>query len=234
MPQRGAGKVRGVIRVLVAEDDALLRSGILRLLEGTDGLEVCGGCCDLPELEAAVRADPPDVVVTDIRMPPTGTDEGLRAAAWLHEEHPAVGVVVLSQHVNPEYAVRLLGSGTGRRAYLLKERVSDVHELVEAIREVAAGGSVIDPKVVEALVASSRTRARSPIDHLTPRELDVLGQIAQGRSNAGVAAALFLSERAIEKYSNSIFAKLGVSEEKDRNRRVSAVLIYLDAALPTP
>ncbi|HEV8114984.1 MAG TPA: response regulator transcription factor, partial [Acidimicrobiales bacterium] len=158
-----------MIRVLVAEDDALLRSGILRLLEGADGLEVCGGCCDLPELEAAVRADPPDVVVTDIRMPPTGTDEGLRAAAWLHEEHPSVGVVVLSQHVNPEYAVRLLGSGTGRRAYLLKERVSDVHDLVHAIEEVAGGGSVIDPKVVDALMAA-RLAGRSPLAELTPRE----------------------------------------------------------------
>lgn len=222
-----------MIRVLVAEDDALLRSGLIRLLEGTAGIEVCGGCGDLPQLEAAVRADPPDVVLTDIRMPPTGTDEGLRAAEWLHAEHPDIGVVVLSQHVNPEYAVRLLGAGTGRRAYLLKERVSDVHELVAAIEEVAAGGSVIDPKVVEALVAASRTRSRSPIDHLTPREVEVLAQIASGKSNAAVAAALFLSERAIEKYSNSIFSKLGVSEERDRNRRVSAVLIYLDTAVPT-
>ena len=223
-----------MIRVLVAEDDALLRSGVIRLLESTDGIEVSGGCRDLPELLAAVRADPPDVVVTDIRMPPTGTDEGLQAAAWLHAEHPDVGVVVLSQHVNPEYAVRLLGTGTGRRAYLLKERVSDVHDLVHAIEEVDAGGSVIDPKVVDALVAGSRTRSKSPLDQLTPRELEVLGELAQGKSNAAVAASLFLSERAIEKYSNSIFSKLGVSEEKDRNRRVSAVLIYLDAAVPTP
>lgn len=223
-----------MIRVLVAEDDALLRSGIIRLLEGSDGIVVAGGCRDLPELLAAVRADPPNVVVTDIRMPPTGTDEGLQAATWLHAEHPGIGVVVLSQHVNPDYAVRLLGSGTGRRAYLLKERVSDVHDLVHAIEEVAAGGSVIDPKVVDALVAGSRTRSKSPVDHLTPRELEVLGEMAQGKSNAAVAASLYLSERAIEKYSNSIFAKLGVSEEKDRNRRVSAVLIYLDAAVTTP
>ena len=222
-----------MIRVLVAEDDALLRAGIIRLLESADGIEVSGGCRDLPELLAAVRAEPPDVVLTDIRMPPTGTDEGLQAATWLHTEHPDVGVVVLSQHVNPEYAVRLLGTGTGRRAYLLKERVSDVHDLVHAIEEVAAGGSVIDPKVVDALVAGSRTRSKSPLDQLTPRELEVLGELAQGKSNAAVAASLFLSERAIEKYSNSIFSKLGVSEEKDRNRRVSAVLIYLDAALPT-
>lgn len=222
-----------MIRVLVAEDDALLRAGIIRLLEGADGIEVSGGCRDLPELLAAIRRDPPDVVLTDIRMPPTGTDEGLQAASWLHAEHPDVGVVVLSQHVNPEYAVRLLGHGTGRRAYLLKERVSDVGELVQAIDEVAAGGSVIDPKVVDALVAGSRTRRKSPIDHLTPRELEVLGEMAQGKSNAAVAASLFLSERAVEKYSNSIFAKLGVSEEKDRNRRVSAVLVYLDAAVST-
>jgi len=222
-----------VLRVLVAEDDALLREGIIRLLESAEGIEVSAGCADLPQLEAAVRADRPDVVVTDIRMPPTGTDEGLRAAAWLHAEWPDVGVVVLSQYVNPEYAVALLGTGTGRRAYLLKDRVSDVGELVRAIREVASGGSVIDSRVVDALVSASRTRPRSPIEHLTPRELEVLGLMAQGKSNAAIGAAMTLSERAIEKHSNSIFVKLGVSEEKDRNRRVSAVLLYLDAATPT-
>ncbi len=223
-----------MIRVLVAEDDALLRAGIMRLLEGCDGIEVVGGCADLPQLEAAVGRDRPDVVLTDIRMPPTGTDEGVRAAAWLHDQHPEVGVVVLSQHVNPEYAVKLLGSGTGRRAYLLKERVSDVGELARAIREVAGGGSVIDPRVVEALVAGSRTRPMSPLERLTPREVDVLAAMAQGKSNAAIAASLTLSLRAIEKYSNTIFAKLGLSEEKDCNRRVSAVLVYLGAAVITP
>jgi len=223
-----------VIRVLVAEDDGLLRTGIIRLLEGVDDIEVVGGCADLPQLHAAVTEARPDVVVTDIRMPPTGTDEGVRAAAWLHDEHPEVGVVVLSQHVNPDYAVQLLGAGTGRRAYLLKDRVSDVDELVLAIREVAAGGSVIDPRVVEALVSASRTRPMSPIERLTPRELDVLGRMAQGKSNAAIATTLSLSVRAIEKYSNMIFAKLGLSEEKDCNRRVSAVLLYLDAAVTTP
>jgi DNA-binding NarL/FixJ family response regulator len=218
--------------VLVAEDDSLLRDGIIRLLESVEDIEVTAGCADLPQLEAAVLADRPDVVVTDIRMPPTGTDEGLRAAAWLHEEWPEVAVVVLSQYVNPEYAVALLGSGAGRRAYLLKDRVSDVGELARAIREVACGGSVIDPRVVEALVAASRTRPRSPIEHLTPRELEVLGLMAQGKSNAAIAASLVLSERAIEKHSNAIFVKLGVSEERDRNRRVSAVLVYLDSAVP--
>lgn len=222
-----------MLRVLVAEDDGLLRAGIMRLLEGANGIVVAGGCGDLPQLEAAVRADRPDVVVTDIRMPPTRTDEGLQAAAWLQAEWPEVGVVVLSQYVNPEYAVRLLASGAGRRAYLLKERVGDVGELAHAIREVGAGGSVIDAQVVDALVAASRTRPRSLVDELTPRELDVLGLMAQGKSNASIAAALFLSERAIEKYSNTIFVKLGVSEERDRNRRVSAVLVYLDAASPS-
>ncbi len=220
--------------MLVAEDDGLLRTGIVRLLEGIEDVEVVGGCGDLPQLEAAVERERPDVVLTDIRMPPTGTDEGIRAAAWLHDEHPAVGVVVLSQHVNPEYALRLLGSGTGRRAYLLKERVSDVGELVRAIREVAAGGSVIDPQVVEALVAGSRTRPMSPVERLSPRELEVLAGMAQGKSNAAIAASLTLSVRAIEKYSNMIFAKLGLSEEKDCNRRVSAVLVFLDAAVVTP
>jgi DNA-binding NarL/FixJ family response regulator len=215
------------IRVLVAEDNYLVREGVTRLLATEPGVEVVGACEDLDGLLAAVAADPPDVVLTDIRMPPTGTDEGVRAANELRSSHPEVGVVVLSQFVEPGYALALLEEGSERRAYLLKERVSDVDQLLHAIREVAAGGSVIDPKVVEALVAARSRRRDSPIEHLTPREREVLAEMAQGRNNAAVAGALGLSERAVEKHINSVFAKLALSEEPDAHRRVKAVLVYL-------
>jgi DNA-binding NarL/FixJ family response regulator len=215
------------IRVLVAEDNYLVREGVTRLLATEPDVEVIGACDDFDGLLAAVAADPPDVVLTDIRMPPTGTDEGVRAANELRSSHPEVGVVVLSQYVEPGYALALLEDGSEGRAYLLKERVSDVDQLLHAIREVAAGGSVIDPKVVEALVAARSRRRDSPIEHLTPREREVLGEMAQGRNNAAVAGALGLSERAVEKHINSVFAKLGLSEEPDVNRRVKAVLLYL-------
>ncbi len=216
-----------MLRVIIAEDDALLRQGVVRLLERVDGIDVVGEAAHLHTLREAVDELTPDVVVTDIRMPPTGTDEGIQAVAWIAERHPGTGVVVLSQYVNPEYALALLASGTGRRGYLLKARIGDVDELAAAIRTVAAGGSVLDPAVVEALVAASRTKRVSPVDRLTARETEVLGQMAQGRSNAAIATSLVLSERAVEKHATSIFSKLGLSEEKDLNRRVSAVLIYL-------
>jgi DNA-binding NarL/FixJ family response regulator len=169
------------------------------------------------------------VVVTDIRMPPSGTDEGIQAAAKLRTDHPSVGVVVLSQYADPAYALALLADGSEGRAYLLKERVSEVDELLVAVREVAEGGSVIDPKVVESLVAT-KSGPRSELDRLTPRETEVLGEMAQGKSNAAIAATLVLSERAVEKHTNSIFSKLGLSEERDVNRRVKAVLLYLAEA----
>ncbi len=184
-------------------------------------------CADLDELLAAVEADPPDVVLTDIRMPPTGTDEGIRAAQTLRETHPEIGVVVLSQYIEPGYALTLLGQGSGGRAYLLKERVSDLAQLVDAIRNVAAGGSVIDAKVVDALVAARATPVDGPLDRLTPRERETLGEMAQGKNNAAIAASLVLSERAVEKHINAIFSKLGLSEEPDVHRRVKAVLLYL-------
>jgi DNA-binding NarL/FixJ family response regulator len=179
-----------------------------------------------------VEAEQPDVVVTDIRMPPTGTDEGVRAAKQMREEHPEIGVVVLSQYVEPAYALELLDAGSERRAYLLKERVSDVDQLLRAIQEVARGGSVIDPKVVEALVTARSRRADSRLEYLTPREQEVLAEMAQGRNNAAVANALGLSERAVEKHINSVFSKLGLSEEPDVNRRVKAVLLYLSDRPP--
>jgi DNA-binding NarL/FixJ family response regulator len=162
-------------------------------------------------------------------MPPTGTDEGIAMAARLREERPDVGVVLLSQHAEAAYALALLESGSAGRAYLLKERVADVGELTAAIRTVAAGGSVIDPTVVEQLVTANRKPAQSPVHSLSPREIEVLGEMAQGKSNAAIAAALFLTERAVEKHTNSIFTKLGLSEERDLNRRVTAVLVYLAA-----
>ncbi len=212
---------------MVAEDNVLLREGVSRLVASEDDLELAGTCGDLPSLLALIDAEAPDVVVTDIRMPPTGTDEGIQAARRLREDHPTIGVVVLSQYANPSYALALLAEGSEGRAYLLKERVSDVDDLLRAIREVARGGSVIDPKVVESLVSSTSRAARSDLDRLTPREAEILAEMAQGKSNAAIASTLVLSERAVEKHTNSIFSKLGLSEERDVNRRVKAVLLYL-------
>jgi len=210
------------IRVVLADDSYLVREALAHVLEDADGIEVVAACGDRDALLRAVEAGRPDVVVTDIRMPPSHTDEGLTVAA----RHPGTGVVLLSQFAEATYALALLAEGSARRGYLLKERVADGDELADAIRRVAAGGSVIDPTVVEGLVAANKARP-SRLDALTPRELEVLGEMAQGKANASIAAKLVLSERAIEKHTNSIFAKLGLSEERDLNRRVSAVLVYL-------
>jgi DNA-binding NarL/FixJ family response regulator len=216
-----------VIKVVVAEDSLLVREGIVRLLSAYDDVQIDGLATDLPQLLAAVDSDPPDVVLTDIRMPPSGTDEGIRAAAELRDRHPDVGVVVLSQYIEPGYALSLFDGGSQGRAYLLKERLSEGSQLIDAVRAVAAGGSVVDPKVVESLV-EVRSKARSsPLDHLTPRELEVLSEIAQGKNNAAVAESLVLSERAVEKHINSLFSKLGLTEEPTVHRRVKAVLLYL-------
>ena len=217
-------------RIVVAEDNALLRDGIRRILESQDDLELVAACGSLDELYEAVETHAPDVVVTDIRMPPTGTDEGIRAAAALRSRQPGLGVVVLSQYVSPQYAVALLDQGSAGRAYLLKDRVADVDDLVEAIRVVARGGSVIDPKVVDELVRARSQGGRSPIEQLTPREREVLAEMASGKSNAAIAGSLFLSERAVEKHINSMFSKLHLVEEADVNRRVKAVLLYLAAS----
>jgi len=216
-----------VIRVVLAEDNALLREGLVNLISLQKDLEVVGAAADYDALIALVDAETPDVVVTDIRMPPTGTDEGIRASTRLSETNPDIGVVVLSQFASPAYAVALLERGSAGRAYLLKERVSDVGQLVNAIREVAGGGSVIDPKVVEALVDGRSQRDNSGIGRLTPREREVIAEMAQGKSNGAIATALVLSERAVEKHINSIFSKLGLVEEPQLNRRVKAVLLHL-------
>ena len=215
------------IRVVLAEDNYLVREGVQRLLGTQSDLEIVAACSDLDSLLAAVDAEKPDVVVTDIRMPPGGSDEGIQAAVSLRETNPEVGVVVLSQYSEPRYALALLEGGSARRAYLLKERVEDVEQLVGAIRAVAEGGSVVDPKVVDALMASRSRGAPSPLDELTPRERDVLREMAEGKNNAAIAATLFLSERSVEKVIHSIFVKLGVAWEKEIHKRVKAVILYL-------
>ena len=215
-----------VLRLVIAEDSLLVREGVRRVLDRQPDLEVIAMCADLPELVAAVERETPDVVVTDVRMPPTSTDEGIRAARLFRTTAPRVGVVVLSQYAEPGYANALLEAGSAGRAYLLKERVSEPGQLVEAVRAVARGGSLIDPAVVDVLVSAARKNV-SPLAALTPRELEVLENIAQGKSNAAVASALFLTERAVEKHINALFAKLGLVDEPDVNRRVKAVLLLL-------
>ena len=215
------------IRVVLADDQYLVREGLRRLLETQDELEVAAVCEDLDSLLAAVDAELPDVVVTDIRMPPGSTDEGIRAAAQLRETHPEMGVVVLSQYATPSYVLALLESGSEGRAYLLKERVKDLEQLVAAIRAVATGGSVMDPKVVEALVAENARGEDSPLNQLTPRERDVLHEMAEGKNNASIAEALVLTERSVEKVIHSIFLKLGLRWETAVHKRVKAVILYL-------
>ncbi len=215
------------IRVVIADDSLLVREGIVKLLETADDLAVTASCVDLAGLLEAVHADPPDVVLTDIRMPPTGTDEGIRAAAELRRTHPTLGVLVLSQYAEPGYVLELLDGGSEHRGYLLKERLADGSELISALREVAAGGSVVDPKVVESLVTARRRNEAGPLDRLTPRESEVLAEIAKGRNNASIASTLVLSQRAVEKHINSLFSKLDLTEDPESHRRVKAVLLYL-------
>ena len=215
------------IRVVLAEDHYIVREGIRRLLETQPGVEIAAVCDDLDSLLAAVETEKPDVVVTDIRMPPGNSDEGIQAAERLRETHPDTGVVVLSQYATPSYALALLESGSAGRSYLLKERVQDVEQLVSAIHTVAEGGSVIDPKVVEALVAENARGEGSPLKQLTPRERDVLREMAAGKSNGAIGESLFLAERSVEKVIHSIFLKLGLSWETSVHKRVKAVILYL-------
>jgi DNA-binding NarL/FixJ family response regulator len=215
------------IRLVLAEDHYLVREGLRRLLETRPELEVATACADLESLLAAVDAERPDVVVTDIRMPPGGADEGIQVAARLRETAPEVGVVVLSQYASPAYALALLEGGSEGRAYLLKERLQDVDQLVAAIQAVAEGGSVIDPKVVEALVAANARGEESPLRELTPRERDVLREMAEGKNNAAIAETLVLAERSVEKVIHSIFMKLGLTWESSVHKRVKAVILYL-------
>jgi DNA-binding NarL/FixJ family response regulator len=215
------------IRVVLAEDHYLIREGVQRLLEGRDDIELVAVVGDLDSLLTAVDTERPDVVVTDIRMPPGDADEGIRAAERLRETDPDVGVVVLSQYATPAYALALLEGGSARRGYLLKERVHDVEQLASAIHAVAEGGSMIDPKVVEALVAENARGEKSALTKLTPRERDVLREMAAGKSNAAIGESLFLTERSVEKVIHSIFLKLGLTWEMSVHKRVKAVILYL-------
>jgi DNA-binding NarL/FixJ family response regulator len=215
------------IRLVIADDHLLVREGIRRLLETQPDFEIAAVCDDLDSLLAAVDAERPDVVVTDIRMPPGNADEGIQAAARIRETHPDIGVVVLSQYATPSYALALLESGSERRSYLLKERVQDLEYVVSSIRAVADGGSVIDPKVVEALVAGNARGEESRLNQLTPRERDVLREMAAGKSNAAIGESLFLAERSVEKVIHSLFLKLGLTWETSVHKRVKAVILYL-------
>ena len=216
-----------VLRVVVAEDHYLVREGTRRALEEAPDVRVVAAVSTAVELEQVVDREVPDVVVTDIRMPPGHRTEGIDAAHRIRQDHPRVGVVVLSQYADATYAMELLRDGTAGRAYLLKEQVGDPGQLVAAVRTVADGGSWVDPDVVAAMVAHSTRQSASPLRDLTERELQVLEQMARGHTNAGIAAALHLSESSIEKYSTSVFLKLGLSDEPRVHRRVAAVLAFL-------
>jgi DNA-binding NarL/FixJ family response regulator len=215
------------IRVVLAEDSYITREGIEQMLKTATGIEVVAACGDMDSLLGAIEAERPNVVVTDIRMPPTKTDEGIRVAGLLRDSHPEIGIVVLSQHDDPSYALALLESGSEGRAYLLKERVSNRAQLVAAVEEVARGGSVIDSKIVESLVAAKGRSDSSPLAELTVREREVLAEIAQGKSNAAIADSLVLTKRAVEKHINAIFMKLGLAEADDVSKRVKAALMFL-------
>lgn len=216
------------IRVVIAEDSYLVREGTRMLLETQDEIELVASTSALDALLAAVDEHEPDVVLTDIRMPPTQTDEGIRAAEHLAATHPDLGVVVLSQYVEPEYALRLFDGGAHGRAYLLKERLGDLRELARAIEEVHGGGTMLDPLVVEALVEARQRKQASLLDRLTPREVEVLSHIARGRTNAAIAERLVVSERSVSKHINAIFQKLELHpQHSEVHRRVRAVLLYL-------
>jgi DNA-binding NarL/FixJ family response regulator len=219
-----------MIRVALAEDNLLVREGLVQILAATPDLEVVAVCEEPEALLAAVDAQRAEVVVTDIRMPPSQTDEGIRLAAELRDSHPDVGVVVLSQYDEPSYALRLLEKGSVRRGYLLKERVHDRAQLATAIRSVAEGSFVIDPKIVDALVAAKAGTERSALADLTPREREVLAEIAQGKSNSAIAESLVLTKRAVEKHINAIFLKLDLAYAHDVSKRVKASLLFLAEA----
>ena len=217
-----------LLRVVFADDNYLAREGVSALLAEGDGIQVVGTATDLDSLMRSVAEYRPDVVLTDIRMPPTQTNEGIVAAKRIRVEYPGVGVVVLSQYVEEDYAFLLLSEGAAGVGYLLKERVGDLDELARALHEVARGGSVLDPLVVDALLARRGTDA--PLLGLTERERAVLHEMATGRNNASIAKTLFLSDRAVEKHIGSVFQKLGLVDEHEVSRRVVAVLAYLEAS----
>jgi DNA-binding NarL/FixJ family response regulator len=213
--------------VVLGEDSFLAREAVGRVLEAAEGVELVASADDLETLRAVIEREQPDIVVTDIRMPPDNTDEGIRLAAEMRATHPEIGVVVLSQHAEPAYAALLFDEGSERRAYLLKESVKNQGEVTRALATVAAGGSVVDPIVVEQLVEARRQREDSRLESLTPRELEILGLIAQGYSNAAIAETLVVTKRAVERHINAIFMKLDLRDAEDVSRRVKAALLYL-------
>jgi DNA-binding NarL/FixJ family response regulator len=215
------------IRVVIADDTYLVREALEQILARADGLEVVQSCADRDALMAAIEQERPDAVVTDIRMPPTGTDEGIQVARALRATDPEIGVVVLSQFADPAYVLALLDSGSEGRAYLLKQRVKDPGQLISAVEAVVAGESVVDPKVVEVLVEARRTETKSPLSDLTPREQEVLAELAQGKSNAAIAQSLVLAKHSVERHVNAIFMKLQLGSPEDVSRRVKAALLFL-------
>jgi DNA-binding NarL/FixJ family response regulator len=223
---RGGQPVPRPIAVVVADDSYMIREFLSAALGAAPQVRLLASCSDAKELQRAIEIYEPEVVVTDIRMPPA-PEEGLRVANRLRVSHPDVGVVVLSQYAEPAYALSLLGEGTGGRAYLLKERLRDSHELVSAIEAVARGGSVIDPRIVDVLIAARARAANSRVARLTPREQELLAEIAAGKSNGAIAESLVLTKRAVEKHVNAIFSKLDLPESPDVSRRVRATLIFL-------
>jgi DNA-binding NarL/FixJ family response regulator len=215
------------IRLVLGEDSMLAREGIARALEADPDIEVVEACADLETLREAIDRTRPDVVLTDIRMPPTNTDEGIRLAGELRLSHPEIGVVVLSMHAEPRYAIALFEDGSESRAYLLKERLTDRGELGQAVREVAAGRSVVDMHVIGELLAARKRRGTSHLDKLTPRESEILAMIAEGRSNSAIATELLITKRGVERHISAIFSKLELGESEDISRRVRAALLYL-------
>jgi DNA-binding NarL/FixJ family response regulator len=215
------------LRVVLADDSYLVREAITHVLAAAPEVEIVATCEDGDELRAAIERERPDVVLTDIRMPPSGDDEGIAIARHLQEAHPEVGVVVVSQYADPRYGIALLEHGSDGRAYLLKERLHDRAQIVAALQAVAAGNSIVDSKVVEALIAARARAESSPLAELTQRELEILSEIAQGKSNNAIAEHLVLTKRAVEKHINAIFLKLGLTQAEDFSRRVKAALIYL-------
>ena len=215
------------MRVILADDSALIREGLARVLQD-QGFDVVAQVGDAEKLVTAVDRDPPDLCIVDIRMPPTHTTEGLEAAIAIRARHPGVGVLVLSQHVETHYAMQLLGGDARGVGYLLKDRVSDIHDIIDAIRRIAAGGSAIDPNVVSTLLG--RRREMDPLESLTQRERDVLGLMAEGRSNRAIGERLFLSPKTVESHVSAIFSKLGIDDTSDDNRRVLSVLAWLRSA----
>jgi len=222
------------VRIAVADDSLLIREGIRQVLEGAPGIELVAVCDDRDSLLEAIDTTLPDVVLTDVRMPPSHQDEGIAIANQLRDTHPEIAVIVLSQYAEPGYVVALLEGGSARRGYLLKDRLSDRAQLIDAIEEVAAGGSVIDAKVVEALVAAHGDKERSLLDALTPRETEILGEVAAGKSNTAISESLVITKRAVEHHISSIFAKLDLPDESEVSRRVTATLVFLAEGRATP